>query len=167
MIPAPPGLIACYKPDQNGLMPREDRHVIAFNDEGSAMILGEHSLIRADSLSHFSHVDITESDECVALIPAGGWHIEFAGRDGSKWSQPLVGWRLATDGTVTPVITDSDGITLTLPDKYILHHNDIRITDPGPSGNDLPDGTASQVSPGGEDYHGFRPSRRIAPAACM
>jgi hypothetical protein len=106
MIPAPAGLVAKYKGAD------DTKPVLAFDDEGRAMVLGDRGLVYADGYygRELDHISDYHSDPTLAgLIPAGGWRIEHTGQDGAKWSQPLVGWGLRVDGTVVPLDTDDGG----------------------------------------------------------
>ncbi len=50
-----------------------------------------------------------ESGPYTALMPAGGWRVEFTKKDGSGFDEPLVGWALK-NGLVVPLVTDCDGL---------------------------------------------------------
>jgi hypothetical protein len=129
MIPAPPGLVALYK--HNDPPHHTDIPVIAF-DEGRPLVIdrdGKHDktrLIRADSYSNYDGMAQNPYPGITALLPAGGWRVEFTDPDGSKWSEPLVGWGLR-DGSVVPLTTDSTGYVNDfdpLSQEYRIYHPD-------------------------------------------
>lgn len=140
MIPAPPGgILARYKYDHNGRSYYDEKPVIAFDDDGSALVLGDRCLVPADHCSNFAGFDAAGG--YVALIPAGGWRVEFRGKDGSTYSESLVGWGLKPDGTVAPFTTDCDGLIQNLheyPDRYRVYHRDTAETSAAPGGSELP-----------------------------
>jgi hypothetical protein len=49
-----------------------------------------------------------EDPPVVAALPGQGWRIEYTD-DGRKWSQPIVGWLVRADGSVTVVDIDETG----------------------------------------------------------
>jgi hypothetical protein len=143
MIAAPPGLGARYK--QQGKQPYwTHRRVVAFDDDLQALVISDdHRLEYASRYSNFDGItDMVDPDigRLAAIMPAGGWRIEYTDPGGSKWSEPLVGWALK-DGMVTPLITDSEG---TVDDmghfsgEYRIYHpdqNPVPPEDPGPEGS--------------------------------
>jgi hypothetical protein len=88
LIPAPPGIVARYSRKENDRPYHTERAVIAFNDEGAALVLGERGedgLVPAASYRNFSSLsEYSAYPACVMLIPAGGWRVEFTNGDGSK-----------------------------------------------------------------------------------
>lgn len=116
VIPAPPGLVARFKhSDTNGKPHYSQMQVIAFDDDGYPMVLHDkcHDLRRANSYTNFADVGEDSHPPIVAMIGAGGWRIEYTDvDDGSKWSEPLVGWGLAANGFVYPLETDTDGVVM-------------------------------------------------------
>lgn len=108
MIPAPPGITAQYKIDRDGNVDYDTLPVLAFTDEGQALVLGGNSLVLATNYRNFDGLS-GGGGEYTALIPSGGWRIEYTDDDGSKSTDPLVGWALTVGGCIEPIITDSDG----------------------------------------------------------
>ena len=110
MIPAPPGLSARYKHDN----PKHwtHRRVVAFDDDLKPLVSDDHRLEYADRYSNYD--GITDHHDpgdgaYTALMPAAGWRIEYTDPDGSKWSEPLVGWAIK-DGGVVALAADSTGL---------------------------------------------------------
>jgi hypothetical protein len=110
VIPAPPGLFAHYQIERDGKVyrTRAEEVVVAFDDEGAALVLDEDDgdLKRADRCVDFRSVSQYPSrwnTRIVALIPAGGWRVEYTNPDGSESVLPLVGWGATTSGQVVPL----------------------------------------------------------------
>lgn len=126
MIPAPPGLVANYK----GLV--TPKPVIAFDEDGRAMVIGNGGLVHADDYNNFDGISDEDPAPVTALIPSGGWRVEFTSADGTKWSQPLVGWAVRAGGLVSPLSTDRDGYVEPLMDisgTWRVYHPDATPTD--------------------------------------
>jgi hypothetical protein len=110
LIPAPPGIVARYKHEEDGRTHHNELAVIAFDEDGGALVLGKDSLVPATSYRNFDGLsDGSEHAGYSMLIPAGGWRVEFTNRDGSRWSEPLVGWALKPSSYVTPLTADDTG----------------------------------------------------------
>jgi len=112
IIQAPPGIVARYKnPARDGHPVRHtERPVIAFDDEGHALVLGNNGLVSASWHGNFDRLsDEPDHGDYLSLIPAGGWRAEYAGKDGSRWSEPLIGWALKPGSIIVPLATDSAG----------------------------------------------------------
>ncbi len=133
MIPAPPGLAARYKHAQ----PKTHwthRRVVAFDDDWKPLVItDDHRLEYASRYSNFDGITDCHDDDgpYTAIMPAGGWRIEYTGSDGT-WSEPLVGWALK-DGGVVPLSADCTGIVDDLDHfggDYRIYHPD--ATDPEP-----------------------------------
>ena len=129
MIPAPPGLSARYK--HEGPRPYwTRRRVVAFDDDWQPLVItDDHRLELASRYSNFDgitdHADPDRHD-VTAIMPAGGWRIEYTNADGSKWSEPLAAWGLM-GGEVVPLTTDCDGVVMSLDGftgKYRVYHPD-------------------------------------------
>lgn len=126
MIAAPPSLAARFSHERNGHTHYSTKPVIAFDDEGLALVLGDGRLVPADSYSNFANV-IEDDPGHVALIPAGGWRVEFTSEDGSKYREPLVGWSLTAGGDVEPLFADADGLVNDFhrySGEYRIYHPD-------------------------------------------
>jgi hypothetical protein len=135
LIPAPAGIVARYRHEDDGRVHFTEKAVIAFDDDGYALVISDKTgqsagrLVRADTYRNFSSLsDNPEYADYMTLIPAGGWRVELTGKDGSRWSEPLVGWALNTDGTVVSLSTDSTGsvddFDLYVKDGYRIYHPD-------------------------------------------
>jgi hypothetical protein len=125
LIPAPPGTVARYKFDNNGHPYYDEKPVIAFDGDGRALVAGGRRLVPADDYANFTGLD--ERAGYVALIPAGGWRVEFSDDDGSKWDEPLAGWALKNSGRIDPFTTDADGLTQNFDSyagQYRIYHPD-------------------------------------------
>lgn len=112
VIPAPPGLVARFRQGESRIF--SSKPVIAFDDDGYPLVLHEkyHYLIRPDSYSNFVSVVDDPHPPVVALLPSGGWRIEWTNKGEAPWSEPLVGWGLRQDGAVVALDTDSDGLVM-------------------------------------------------------
>lgn len=104
MIPAAPGTTASFARRQtNGTYQWSKLPVVAWDDDGDALIVGHtNRLVKATSL-HIDLLDIAVP-EIGAVIPGGGWIATL--NDG--WTTPVVGWA-EHDGFFTPlVVIDRD-----------------------------------------------------------
>ncbi len=90
-------------------------------------------------------VDVS-GDNIVAMMPAGGWWIEWPQRDGTVGVRvPLVGWGLTASGEVMPLACDSDGVVETVQPGT----NDFRVFHQGaPEVGLVP---VEPLVPGGEE----------------
>ena len=131
MIPAPSGLVALYKHENPSH--HTDLPVIAFDDDGHPLVidgtgkLDKTRLIRADSYNNYDGMAEDPHPPITALLPDGGWRAEFTDTDGTKSSEPLVGWGLRVDGSVVPLTTDSAGFVDDfdgLSQEYRIYHPD-------------------------------------------
>lgn len=114
MIPARPGLVANYKrqrTDSTGAKGKpwwEPRPIEGWSDDGVPLVLDRYGQLEdARRIEGYEGIDQSGTD-IVALIPAGGWRVEFSTEDGT-FSEPLVGWALRSDGSVVALATDSTG----------------------------------------------------------
>lgn len=134
MIIAPPGLKARFKytnPDHLTY-----RRVVAFDDDSQPLIISDnYRLAVASEFGNYAGIDSPDGDpseDYTAIMPAGGWRVEITTRDGSKWSEPLVGWAIK-DGEVVPLATDSTGSVMDFDlsgDKYRIYHPDATDLEP-------------------------------------
>lgn len=133
MIPAPPGLVALYTYDN----PRHriGHAVIAFDDDARPLVIdegGKHDktrLVPASTWHNYDGLGPDPDPPVSALLPAGGWRIEYTHDDGTVSSEPLVGWGLK-DGTVVGLVTDCEGCVMDLDligDKYRIYHPDADV----------------------------------------
>jgi hypothetical protein len=113
MIPAPPGLVAQYKhsePEHWTNLP-----IVAFDEDGRPLVVdaeGRHKtrLVHAEAYANYHGMAEDPYSALTALLPAGGWRVEHIQDDGSKWSEPLVGWGLKLNGDVVPLATAAERV---------------------------------------------------------
>ncbi len=135
MMQAPPGIFALFT--QEGPPRRVSRKsVIAFSDDGAALVAGEWgSLVQAGQLADFDRLtDGGEGPEFTALIPAGGWRIEYTWDDGTTHSEPIVAWAITRAGRVTPLYIDGDNLVMDTIDysgRFRVYHHDSDAPQPG------------------------------------
>ncbi|MCX4971048.1 hypothetical protein OHA98_41280 [Streptomyces sp. NBC_00654] len=111
MIPAQHPYEANYKQEANGRTVYRSKPVIAWDDEGQALVVDERSgrLVPADSGRNFT--GLSEGGHLVvAAIPGGGWSARYKNEDGTFTVDPLVAWTVRSDGILTPVDTDTAGL---------------------------------------------------------
>jgi hypothetical protein len=108
MIPARRGLSAFFK-GRDGRPSREEE-VHAFNDAGSAMILGDNGLVPARGFPDFAYVGDTMRDtyQYVSMIPGGGWMVRVFWSDdrtgeSGTYDTPVVAWALTVSGSIKPL----------------------------------------------------------------
>lgn len=135
MMQAPPGIYALYT--QEGPPRRVSRKsVIAFGDDGAALVAGERgSLVPAGQLAGFDRLtDGGDGPEFTALIPAGGWRVEYTRDDGATRSEPVVAWALTRAGQVTPLCVDGGNLVTDATDhsgRFRVYHPDSAAPRPG------------------------------------
>jgi hypothetical protein len=82
--------------------------VIAWDDDGHALVAGDRTLVRADSWTNFA--DLCEGTaKVIAAFPGGDWKAEFRNDDGSVFSCPITAWVVKDDGDCTPLHADGEG----------------------------------------------------------
>ncbi|MEU0990291.1 hypothetical protein [Streptomyces sp. NPDC005953] len=111
MIPAQHPYEAHYKQEEGGRTVHRSKPVIAWDDEGQALVVDERSgrLVPANNGRAFT--GLSEGvHPVVAAIPGGGWSARFKNSDGSSIIDPLVAWTVQSNGTLTPVDTDLTGL---------------------------------------------------------
>lgn len=145
MIPAHPGYIAVFgSTDSDGKFLLQDQlPVEAWDDDGCPLVIPSgrpkdryRGLTRADRFDNFASVQRDDGyPEIVALIPGGGWRIEWSDEGHPPWSQPLVGWGITTTGSVVPLDTDGDGLVEPI-DPGGKSHRGVRIFHPDPNNPD-------------------------------
>lgn len=111
MIPAQHPYEANYKQEENGRTVYRSKPVIAWDDEGQALVVDERSgrLVPADSGRTFTGLS-EGGHPVVAAIPGGGWSARYKNQDGTFTVDPLVAWTVRSDGVLTPVDTDTTGL---------------------------------------------------------
>ncbi|MEW2071885.1 hypothetical protein [Streptomyces sp. NPDC007346] len=110
MIPAQHPYQADYQQEENGRTSYRSKPVIAWDDEGQALVVDERSgrLVPANNGRTFTGLS-EGGHPVVGAIPGGGWSVRFKNSDGTFTEDPLVAWTVRSDGTLTPVDTDSEG----------------------------------------------------------
>jgi hypothetical protein len=131
MIAAPPGLSARYK-HQGKEAYWTRRRVVAFDDDWQPLVISDDRRLEcASQYANFDGVTDHADPDCSnysAIMPAGGWRIEFINSDGSKFDEPLVGWALR-NGSVVPLTVDADGLVDDMDSysgAYRIYHPDQR-----------------------------------------
>ncbi|MER7048341.1 hypothetical protein [Streptomyces jumonjinensis] len=81
--------------------------VVAWDDEGYPLVVSQQGLCRASDLPHFSM--LSKVSRPIGALPADGWRVEHTNEDGTIWSEPLVGWLINADGTLSPLESDDQG----------------------------------------------------------
>ncbi|MFD8288011.1 hypothetical protein ACFV2B_07225 [Streptomyces lavendulae] len=111
MIPAQHPYEANYKQVEDGRTVYRSKPVIAWNDEGEALVVDERNgrLVPANNGRTFTGLS-EGGHPVVAAIPGGGWSARYKNQDGSFTVDPLVAWTVRSDGTLTPVDTDTTGV---------------------------------------------------------
>lgn len=129
MIPAEKGYLAIYgRTDDNGRLVQinDERDVIAWDDDGEPLVLGDARLVRADWYPNFRQIR-QDDREIVSMIPAGQFSIVYVSDDGHSFTTPLVGWGLTSGGSIVPLDTDAAGFVSEPRDTT----GKFRITHPG------------------------------------
>lgn len=111
MIPATVPYTAVYKRQiQKGAPYYYDRQpVIAWSDDGEALVASaDGDLVPASRSAAFVHVDKVDT-AFIAVIPGGGWRIEWPQEDGTTLTEPVLAWGIDADGWGKPLMTDVDG----------------------------------------------------------
>ncbi|MFI6530170.1 hypothetical protein [Streptomyces uncialis] len=111
MIPAQHPYEARYKQEENGRTVHSSKPVIAWDDEGQALVVDERSgrLVPANNGRTFTGLS-EGGHPVVAAIPGGGWSARYKNSDGTFLVDPLVAWTVRSDGTLIPVDTDTTGL---------------------------------------------------------
>jgi len=120
MIPAT-GQTAVYDETRmDGSTYRSHVPIVAWDDEGHPLILGEHGLVPARNGRGYVGVDRQE-ESVVAALPGAGWRVEYKKGDGEVTSNLLVAWLVRADGYVFAVDSDSYGLTLAITERRGFH----------------------------------------------
>jgi hypothetical protein len=106
------------------------RPVIAFDDDGRPLVLGERGLVPAESLDGF-HSLATTVDHTV--IPGAGWIAALSLDDDEEVDDPqrflhvpVVAWLIDDDGDGVPVVARPDGTTAAW-DGPIFHPDEVEV----------------------------------------
>ncbi|MFD8956559.1 hypothetical protein ACWFRT_33555 [Streptomyces anulatus] len=110
MIPAQHPYQAEYQQVKGGRTIYWSKPVIAWDDEGQALVVDERSgrLVPANNGRTFTGLSEGEHP-VVGAVPGAGWSVRFKNSDGTFTEDPLVAWTVRSDGTFTPVDTDAEG----------------------------------------------------------
>lgn len=86
--------------------------VIAWANNGDAMVLGEAGLVPAQNLPGFQRIYRgVNASPIVGAIPGGGWLVDSLMDDGEWVTAPVLAWAVHADGTASPIDTDYAGET--------------------------------------------------------
>jgi hypothetical protein len=127
MIPADGSHYVHYEKSTN-ILPRQ---VIAWGDEGEALVVGRRGLVPAWELGAISRL-VTGEAPTVGAVPGGGWMIDCKDADGVSWTLPILAWTIHSDGTASPITTDTDGVATDATeglDSYRIYHPAERFPD--------------------------------------
>jgi hypothetical protein len=115
VIAAPAGIVALYKCDPDWT---DERTVIAFDDDGSPLVLERGRLRVAEDLPGFKTA--VERGAPVGVLPGDGWSAQFRFHDGPLQTTPVIGWIVDSagmGGALAAVDVDEGPVALRL-DEY-------------------------------------------------
>lgn len=122
MIPADGTYFAYYD------VANVSRQVVAWNDKGSPMVLGDNGLVTAQTLSGFHRVFRRANlGPTVAALPGDGWMVDTLWEDGECTTTRVLMWAVHADGTATPMDTDHNGETSSAlhgGERHYVYHPD-------------------------------------------
>lgn len=136
MIPAGPNLMAVFEgPDGK---PSASRTVVAWADDGHPMVVGERGLLRAEALAvnedvgQFRRVKprMDELPPVIAVIPGGGWLIEYEMVNGTTSIEPVVAWTFTSDGVGEAQVSNGGRICQEPIRPFRIYHPDQNGTKP-------------------------------------
>ena len=109
-------------PQVDGTHWTEHKPVVAWSDDGDALVVHENCLQIACNLADFNW--IVEADMPVVGIASGGdWRMERRFSDGTIWDAPVIGWAVRADGTAFPLETDALGAAEVAGDgEFVIYH---------------------------------------------
>ncbi|MBD3544488.1 hypothetical protein [Streptomyces sp. JV180] len=113
MIPATEPFVARYKHIVDGQTRYTFKPVIAWGDNGDALVV-DTKAGRLEPATHWNDfVDLGEgTSPIVAAIPGGDWKVTYRGEEsGTTDSSPLLAWGIRADGTTTPIDVDGSGFS--------------------------------------------------------
>jgi hypothetical protein len=98
-----------------------EKDVMAWDDEGEALVLGDRGLELASNKHNFVGVrEGASSSQYIAMIPAGDWVVWRTEGD-TSWSSRLCAWGLKADGSVVPLEPDDSGLVMETEDGNVRH----------------------------------------------
>jgi hypothetical protein len=106
--------------------------VLAWNDNGDALILGRFGLVEADSDDRFVRLEWSDPTP-VACVAGQGWRARLTYGDGSRFDVPVLQWVTFSDREATAYIADGDGNAIPIYDAakhYETYHPDEREEQP-------------------------------------
>lgn len=111
MIPANEPYFASFKQERNGETTIVRRAVVAWDDDGIALVADYKSgtLRTVHSFSGFAGI-LRAPVKPVSAIPGGGWTAVYKAADGKKYAEPLIAWVLSAEGSIEPVSGSRDGV---------------------------------------------------------
>ncbi|MFE5189211.1 hypothetical protein [Streptomyces sp. NPDC056628] len=112
MIPATTAYEASYRHESNGRAHFTSKPVIAWSDDGAALVVDMKTgrLRDADSWNNFA--GLREATAAViGAVPGGSWRAEHSTEEGDIESTPVLAWLVHADGYCTPTVADRDGYT--------------------------------------------------------
>ncbi|WP_331736549.1 hypothetical protein OG426_54770 (plasmid) [Streptomyces canus] len=111
MIPAEQPYEARYKHEKNGKATYTSKPVIAWDDDGQALIVDERTGRLVPASNDGSFLGVSEGQHpVVAAIPGAGWRARYKNPDGTTTTDPLLAWIVRSDGSLTPIDTDLTGL---------------------------------------------------------
>lgn len=130
MIPARRGLSAYFRKNGGGGL--SEKEVMAFDEEGYAMVLGDKGLERAARFSNFDSLDQAIEDAYLYenLIPGGGWMVRYfwdnpVSGEPERADTPVVAWAQTISGSIKPLVFDLDMAGLDeVPSNATVWHPD-------------------------------------------
>lgn len=123
MIPAGGDHFASYT--ENGK--HRSRKVIAWNDDGHAMVAGRAGLVPAHTLPGFETLYEKGDERVLTALPGGGWMVDWKNDGDDEWTTtPVLLWAVHADGTASPMDADHYGETgnAMSADRCYLYHPD-------------------------------------------
>lgn len=128
MIPATHPFEARFKqssrPNGEGTTYFTTLPVVAWDENGSPLVSDKQRLVPASSWGNFHDV-VETAPPVVAVIPGGGWMVEYKDGDStSAWK--IVAWAIDAAGEMKPLSTDSTGYC----DDATTAENFVRIYHP-------------------------------------
>lgn len=110
MIPATTLHHATFRhTDLDGRPTERDEPVIAWDEEGHALVLNNNRLVRAKTLRGFVAVTWEEIGPVVGIASVDGWVAEFLSSEDRQTTLPLAGMAIRSTGEAFPLVIYPDG----------------------------------------------------------
>lgn len=86
------------------------RPVVAFRDDGDALVIGNRGegIVRARSIEDFARIEVAHPP-VVAAVPGGGWRVQRRAEGAQPATEHVVAWLVRADGRVEAVTCDATG----------------------------------------------------------